>query len=206
VIDVPITIGADDARRAAMRELSKRIYHTEDKPWLQRVLEAVVHWLGHVLDRTAGASPGGATGLVLIAVALVLIVIALRLGLGPLARAGRVSHQVFEASELDAAGHVRAADAFAARGDYAAAVTERFRAIVRRLEERGVLEPRAGRTADEAAAEAGRILVAVDAELRAAARAFDDVLYGGRPATEATDQMLRGLYGDVSTTRIPIPA
>ena len=58
-----------------------------------------------------------------------------------------------------------------------------MRAIVRSLEERALLDPRPGRTADEAAAEAGRALPAHADRLRAAARDFDDVTYGGRTAT-----------------------
>ena len=60
-----------------------------------------------------------------------------------------------------------------------------MRAIVRSLEERTLLDPRPGRTADEAAAEAGRPLPRHADRLRAAARTFDDVTYGGRTADEA---------------------
>ena len=62
---------------------------------------------------------------------------------------------------------------------------ERFRAIVRELEERAVLAEQPGRTAGEAAAAAAGRLPALAAELAAAARLFDDVRYGGRVATPA---------------------
>jgi hypothetical protein len=55
-----------------------------------------------------------------------------------------------------------------------------MRAVVRALEERALLDIRPGRTADEAATEAGRALPAHRDRLRAAARDFDDVAYGGR--------------------------
>jgi hypothetical protein len=61
------------------------------------------------------------------------------------------------------------------------------------MEERGVLESRPGRTADEAAAEGGAALPECAAGLRSAAQVFDDVWYGGRPATPAHDQALREL-------------
>ena len=63
-----------------------------------------------------------------------------------------------------------AADAAAAAGDWALAVLERFRAIVRGLEERTVLDERAARTAHEAALAAAARLPALAAELVAAGR------------------------------------
>ena len=66
-----------------------------------------------------------------------------------------------------------------------------MRAIVRELETRGVLEPRPGRTADEVAREAGAAVPAVAADLRTAATVFDEVWYGGRPATAQADALLR---------------
>ncbi|NEA03407.1 DUF4129 domain-containing protein, partial [Streptomyces sp. SID10116] len=71
-----------------------------------------------------------------------------------------------------------ASEAHAARAHWSQAVQERMRAVVRALEERALLDPRPGRTADEAAAEAGRTLPSHTDRLRAAARAFDDVTYG----------------------------
>ncbi|WP_344833498.1 DUF4129 domain-containing protein [Nonomuraea dietziae] len=50
-----------------------------------------------------------------------------------------------------------------------------------------------GKTADELAAEAGRSLPAFAEELAAAARAFDDVAYGGVPGSPAAYAMLRDL-------------
>ena len=73
-----------------------------------------------------------------------------------------------------------AADAAAARGDWSTAVLERFRAVVRSLEERALLDDRPGRTAHEAAEAAAARLPARAAELRRAARLFDDVCYGAR--------------------------
>jgi hypothetical protein len=105
-----------------------------------------------------------------------------RLG-GFVAEARRTA--VFDpAHELTASEHRAAAERAAADGDWPTAVRERFRAVVRGLEERAVLEPRLGRTADEAAAEAGVAFPDSRSSVRAAARVFDDVVYGGRPATE----------------------
>jgi hypothetical protein len=90
---------------------------------------------------------------------------------------------VFGSTVLTADEHRAAAERAATAGDLAEAVRERFRAVVRELEQRGVLDPRAGRTVDEVAQEAGTALPLVADDLRGAAVQFDDVWYGGRPAT-----------------------
>jgi hypothetical protein len=76
-----------------------------------------------------------------------------------------------------------------------------MRAIVRSLEERALLDTRPGRTADEAAAEAGRTLPAHSDRLRAAARDFDDVTYGGRTATEQAYHRFAALDRDLESTK-----
>jgi hypothetical protein len=76
-----------------------------------------------------------------------------------------------------------------------------MRAVVRSLEERALLEPRPGRTADEAAAEAGRTLPAHTDRLRDAARDFDDVTYGGRTATSEMYHRLTELDRDLERTK-----
>ncbi|MGF1432555.1 DUF4129 domain-containing protein, partial [Kitasatospora sp. LaBMicrA B282] len=78
-------------------------------------------------------------------------------------------------------------------GDFAAAVREQMRALVRDLEERTLLDPRPGRTADEAAVEAGRRLPQHAAALRTAARLFDDIAFGERTADRAAYQQLADL-------------
>ena len=84
---------------------------------------------------------------------------------------------------MSAAGHRQRAGELAAAGDYSGAILESVRAIGRELEERGVLDPRLGRTAAETAGESARALPGEAAALRDSARLFDDVCYGGRPGT-----------------------
>ncbi|MDJ0386424.1 DUF4129 domain-containing protein, partial [Streptomyces sp. G-G2] len=108
---------------------------------------------------------------------------------------------LFDEGPRSAADHRANAEAHAAAGHWTEAVQERMRAVVRSLEERTLLDPRPGRTADEAAAEAARSLPAHTGELRAAARAFDDVTYGGRPADSGTYTRLRDLDVTLQRTR-----
>ena len=199
--EIPVDLGRDAAREAAERELSDPAYAAAAPPLLERVLRWIARALDDLLDAAAGISPGGYAGLIVLAVLAVLAVIAIRLRLGRIGRATARSSTIFDDRVLTAADHRVAADAHAARGAWAEAVRERLRAIVRGLEERDLLDVRAGRTADEAAAEAGRALPDRAADLREAARIFDDVWYGGRAATAAMDARLRAVDDAVIATR-----
>ncbi|CAM5235559.1 DUF4129 domain-containing protein [Streptomyces narbonensis] len=76
---------------------------------------------------------------------------------------------------------------------------ERMRAIVR-FEERDLLDPRPGRTADEAAAESARSLPAHAHDLRLAARTFDDV-HTARTADEPAYRRIEELDTALERTR-----
>ncbi|THA44263.1 DUF4129 domain-containing protein [Streptomyces sp. A1136] len=189
----PVTTPRDAAREAAERELSKRMYHQNDPSPLQRVLDRLWEWLGDFFDRAAGATPGGTVGLVAVVLLAALAVGALWWRLGTPRRAVTAAGTLFDERARTAADHRAAADTHAAAGRWSEAVRERMRAVVRSLEERALLDPRPGRTADEAAAEAAACLPRHADELRAAARAFDDVTYGGRTGDADTYERLRTL-------------
>ena len=184
----------EEAQRAAQQELADPAYSVDDPGLAGRAVRWLFDQFGHLVDRAAEVTPAGYAGLAVLAALLVLAVIAIRLRLGRIRRvAPGAEDPLFDARTRSADEHRRAADGHAARGEWAEAVRERFRAVVRGLEERTLLDPRPGRTADEAAAEAGRALPDRDAELRAAARQFDDVWYGDRAATPAMDAQLRAV-------------
>lgn len=185
-------VGRDEARQAAERELSKGIYSEDEPGPVERALQEVLEWLDELLSRAAGATPGGALGLLSLLLIVVGLAVLVAWQTGPVRRGARGSAPVVELSgRLDAAEHRRRADAFAAEGRFAEAVRERMRAIVRELETRGVLEPRPGRTADEVAREAGGAVPTVAPDLRTAASVFDEIWYGGRPASAQADAVLR---------------
>src|SRR5581483_5159382 len=204
---VPVTTGRDAARAAASRELTNPAYHQHDG---NPVLEAV-SWLwdrlGELFDRAAVATPGGWTVLTvcLVLVAGLLGALLWRLGRpGPRTRRG--SQDLFGAERRTAADHRAAAERHAAAGDWSAAVRERMRAVVRSLEERALLDERPGRTADEAVRAVGSALPGYVEELLAAARCFDDVQYGGRPAAEPDYRRLADLDERLSRTRPAVQA
>jgi hypothetical protein len=199
--DVPIDWDREEAARAAAAELAKPEYRQDEDPWPLRLWNWLLETFDELLTDLIGVTPGGPFGLIVLVGLLVLAVVAIRVGLGPFARSAAAEQQLFVGRIRTAEEHRRAADAAASRGDWDGALTERYRAIVRGLEERGLLDPRPGRTADEAARDAGARLPDLDHDLRSAARAFDDVRYGGRHADAAADRGLRELDGRVSRAR-----
>jgi hypothetical protein len=191
VSDVPIDVGRDAARDAATRELSDPAYQAAKPSWIDRALRWVLARVDDLLTGIARVVPGGIVGVLLLILLVVVIIIVIRVRVGKLAR--NVSASVFAGKPKTAADHRRAAEEAAARGDLTEAVRERFRAIARGLEERGVLDERSGRTVAELAREAGGRLPEQATALRSAARMFDDVWYGGRPATIQGYQQLADL-------------
>ncbi|MFF3221373.1 DUF4129 domain-containing protein [Nocardia suismassiliense] len=104
-----------------------------------------------------------------------------------------------------AADHRAAAENAAQHRDFDSALRERFRAVLRGLEQRGVLEVRRSRTARETADDVTTALpLEVAAEFHPAAHSFDEVVYGGRRATE--DEYRRLEYADRFSAAAPPPA
>lgn len=203
--DVPVDITRDEAQRLAQRELADPRYHADDPSLVERALRWLLDGLADLLDRAGGAAPGGVVGLVALAVLTVVAVVAIRFTVGRVGRVATLDGSPFDEVPRTAAQYRQAADDYAARGQWALAVRERLRAVVRDLEERDVLESRAGRTAGEVAEEAGGLLPGCAAELREAARIFDEIWYGGRQASAGTDARMRELDAAVHRAR-PIAA
>ncbi|WP_227025125.1 DUF4129 domain-containing protein [Streptomyces tsukubensis] len=189
----PLTVDRGPGRGAAERELSKPMYHQDDPNLFQRALDRFWDWVSDLFGAAAGATPGGAVGLFVIVLLLLLLVGALWWRLGTPRRLPSASATLFDDRPRSAAQHRAAAEAHAAKAHWTAAVQERMRAVVRSLEERAILDPRPGRTADEAAAEAAHALPSHTASLRSAAEEFDAVTYGGRSADETAYRRMAAL-------------
>ncbi|GAB2966889.1 DUF4129 domain-containing protein [Actinotalea caeni] len=197
----PLTPSADEARAWIEAELAKAIYNRQPSLW-----DRLREWLGELWARLFGSSAD--LGPVLMPV-VVLLVVALAVGValllgGPVRRRrlrGRDSVEVLDDDVRTAAAIRAAADAAAARGDFRTAVLDRFRAIVRSLDERAVLEDRRGRTAHEAALAAGARLQPCAAELLRASELFDAVCYGDVTASAEDDAWLREVDAAVARTR-----
>jgi len=190
--DVPVVPDGDAARDWARRELSEPIYHEQ-----QSLLARLIGWIEGMLRDAQHAAQNldwRIAALVLTAVVVVAGGIAL-LVTGPIrrSRSAAASSDIFAETTLSAAEHRSAAELAATRGDWHTAVLERFRAIVRSLEERVILDERPGRTAHEAAAQSATALPVLAGELLSASEIFDAVCYGSGHATRDTDAELRSL-------------
>jgi hypothetical protein len=173
------------ARQAAREELSKRPYQDAKPPWTYRAVNWVFEQIDKALSQATAVVPGGALGLVIV-VLLVLGLVALIVWRARPSGLRRADAALFgEPGTTTAAQHRERAEQAAAAGRWAEAVRERLRAVARELESRGVVDPRPGRTADELAREAGAAVPGIREPLARGVQVFDDVWYGGRPATSA---------------------
>jgi hypothetical protein len=178
---LPIEITGDEARRKAVTELLDPVYAANQPPWWQRVASWVMGRIGDAVAALTGSSAGLAWVVVLVGVVALVVVVILRSSGGLRGTARQRAGAVVGATR-SAAEHRALAERAAAAQDWLTAVVERFRATVRVLEERGVLDERPGRTADEVATDAPT--AGDDTTLSQAAQVFDAVVYGEQSATE----------------------
>lgn len=182
--EVPIDLTRDEARRLAELELADPAYRAGQPGLMQRAIEWIVEQVQQLVTRVSDAAPGGWWGVLGLVVLVVVGLLFARWRIGPVSSAATLRFTVDPATS---AREFRArAERAAQAGDWAEAVNERMRALVRGCQEHGLIDDRPGWTADEVAAEAGHRLPGTGEQVRAAARVFDDVRYGGRPATVAS--------------------
>lgn len=188
----PIDTAREQAADAARAELEKYIYTREEPGVIWRTISWLRERFAELIGTIGEAIPVGRWALFILPILVLLAVVIIRWRVGAVAATRSAdARAVFAGTNRTAAEHRTAADAAAARRDYATACRERFRAVVRDLEERTILDPRPGRTADETAAEVAALSDAAGPAVSAAARAFDEVLYGGRTATAETDALMK---------------
>jgi hypothetical protein len=199
LVEPPVTPDAATAQRWAVDELTNPAYHQSES-----LLVRLLRWFLHQFQGlpTLGVSPALAA-LLVVGVLTVVVLVALWVA-GPVQRSRRAARdrEVLGHDDRRSATQLRiAADAAAAAGDWSLAVAERFRAVVRDLEERAVLDERPGRTALEVSAEAGRVLPTAARALADGADLFDDVVYGERGAGPADDEAMRAVDRQAGAAR-----
>lgn len=203
-----VDIDRDAAREAAVRELADPRYAADDPSLLERLSRRAFRALSEILGDAAAFVPGGAWGLVVAVLLLAgIALIAVTVGRRVLReqRAAAAARPLFDAERLaSAADHRRAADRAEAERDWDIAVQERLRAIVRGLEERGLLSNRPGRTADEACAEAAALAPANSEAMQGLAARFDAVRYGGGHASQADALGARDLDAALAQVRVGV--
>lgn len=187
VLTVPVDIGREEARQRAEEELAKAKYGGLPD-WLQRFLE----WLFEVMERLADPAVDGLSGesgqnpiilITLLVLLLGLAVIIWKVGLPRWRKRGAKDAVVELDSTVAPKDYRDLAEEAAAAGDWTAAVRDRFRAVVRELEDRTILDIRPSRTALEVAHTASRWLPDSREQLHEGADLFNDIVYGERPAT-----------------------
>lgn len=194
----PLVPDSDEAAEWAREELSRSVYSTGPSFW---------EWLWakflELLEKITSLGSGlGPTFVPLIILTLVAAVIILALTLsGPIRRrraAAGAPGAMWQDDDARSAAQLReAADSAATGGDFTLAVIEQFRATVRALEERGLLETTRGMTAMEVAGTAARVFPQRSEPLHRGARSFNEALYGNQPATHAQYIVLRDLERDL---------
>jgi hypothetical protein len=198
VSGVPVEPDADTARRWLLDELADPVYEAAEPG----VVDRVVRWFLELLsDLEVPGGPGGAGLAVLLAAVALVAVLAVRAGGPLLGRRSAAGEAVLPETQVTAEEHRSRARRAEVEGRPDDAAREWFRATVRGSEERTLLAERPGRTADEAAREAGALLPDLAERLAAGALAFDTVTYGGRHADQRTVAMLRDLDAAVAAAR-----
>lgn len=196
----PVTPGEDEARELLIRELAKEPYQEAKPGLLERILTAVSDWFTDLIESLEGVSPNLGTALIVLAAVLV-IGAAIWLVRPRLNARKRAAAEVFDdAVQLTAAQHRRRAATAAASQEWDTAVAEEFRALVRAMEERVILQPQPGQTADEAAASIAPAFPGHAAEVRRSAALFDGVRYGNVPASEQDYNAVLGLDNALAGT------
>lgn len=204
-MDVPVLPDRDEAGQWALDELAKTVYQEAKPSLLDRTLAAIIDWLRSFFEGLQGVNAN--LGIVVIVVAAaVLIGLAIWLVKPRLNPAKAMDAEVFDAGTLLTSGqHRSAARAAAGNKAFSDAVTEQFRAIVRSAEERTVIDPQPGRTAEEVTSRLCRTFPTLAPQLRDAGSTFNGVRYGNSPADEALFDGLVRLDGHLLETRPVYP-
>lgn len=189
--DIPVIPDADTARQWAADELAKAPY----QPHSESLLDKILGWIDDALNNLGNVGADLGAGRTVLAIAIVALVVAAVVFavVGPMRRARRLAreHLVFEDDARTAAQMRESSTKAAADGQWRLAVLERYRAIVRSLEERDLIPERPGMTAHEAATEIARRFRDVRHLVGHASDIFDGVRYGNRDATvEDYEKML----------------
>jgi hypothetical protein len=197
-------IGRDQARDLARRELDRPVYHRDDPSVVGRLQDKIRDLIDQLGRAISGEGQHSAlSGWIAVAVIglILLAAVVIMWRLGTVRRSAARKNALLDETPMTADDHRAAADRHASAGEWAEAIRERLRAVARDLEERAIVEPRLGRTADELAAEAGAAMPDVAADFAESVRIFDDVWYGDRPGTPDGYARLTRLDDRVRATR-----
>lgn len=206
-LEAPIDIAEDEARDLLLGELSRTEYQQAKPTLIDEVAQAIGQWLVDLLSGQTGDAPPLIPFLIALGVVAVVVVIAVLVyGVPRRNRGAAVLGGLFGEDESRSAAELRdAARAAAARADWLTAIAEAYRATARGLAERELVRTLPGTTAREFAHLAAIPFPAERDELDAAARAFDDVRYLGRPGGRAEYEAVLALEARLRASRPHLP-
>ncbi len=200
VSGAPLTPDADQAQQWAESELSKAKYN--DSPGL---LERIVNWLFDRLADIIPAFDGSSTFMRFVVITIVIALVALAVFLlARLGSRGRTQRGAVKQSLQPLFDDVRtskelfaSADDAVRRGDKNLAVVERYRGVIRLLDERGYIVVRPGMTAYEAAVE-GTTVSKAGHLFYPSAQWFNGIYYSDAQANDEALGVTRALQETMS--------
>ena len=203
----PLDPDAGQARRLLLEELADPRYRAAEPNWFDRLVQAVRDWFASLTlpDGGAGVPLAAVIGvLVLVALVVAALVIA---GRPRLRRRSGVTGGVLADDDGRSAAELRAlAEAAAARGAWDEALVERFRALVRSLDERTVLSVSPGTTAHGFSRRAAVVFPGSADALHRSADDFDRVRYLGLPCGRDDYERAAALDRALSAAPVPLEA
>ncbi|WKK71804.1 DUF4129 domain-containing protein [Rathayibacter oskolensis] len=190
----PLDPDSQEARRLLLEELADPRYRAAEPTWFDRTVQAIRDWFFSLSVPTDGAGVPVAA-VIGVAVLLALVVAALLIAGAPKRRRrSTITGAVLADDDGRSADSIRTlAEAAAARGDFDEALVERFRALVRALDERTLVSHSPGTTAHGFARRASAAFPGSADALRAGADDFDRVRYLGRHCGAPEYERLRDL-------------
>lgn len=213
LLGVPLDPDEEEARELLRQELAKAEYAEARPTVIDRIIADFWAWVESLFDQPVPGLPfdvtPGALALLALLVVGVLALLVGRPALNRRRRAAGAGRVFLEDDERTAAELRAAAAAAAARGEWALATLESFRAIARDLADRTIITLRPGSTAHDVARRAADAFPAHGGALERAASDFDDVRYLDREGTEAAWTRTRELDAALRSARpaaLPEPA
>jgi hypothetical protein len=207
-LDVPVDPDADTARQWARDELAKQEYQNGGSTnWLERFMNWIQDLLSGVGNGIGGAWGGWGT-LAAVVIGIAVIALIVWLVVGPLRRSrsrGTADEELGDPT-LTSKDLLASARAAADGGDWNKAVIEAYRALIRSLTEREVIDGRPGLTAFEAALAASDAIPAIAQAVTTDADVFDAVRYGHLAATRAHYEHVLETRDVAGKAKVEVPA
>ena len=190
----------DSGRELLRDELAKQEYHRES------LLERVIGWVMDKFDALGNAASGAGSLSTFAAVLVAVALIGLLIYVIPRIRrtrsaAAATDRSVLQDAEAGAAQLRSRAEMALAEGHLEAALGDAYRALAKRMVERGTIQLTVGSTAHELADRMAQRFPDVAERLFAAADDFDAVVYGDHPAARIDVQRVLDLDDELQRLR-----